>query len=1183
MGHLKSFTIQGFKTFPDRLTLEIQDGITAVVGPNGSGKSNIGEAVRWVLGEQNARVMRCERKMEEIIFHGTAQRSALGFAEVSLTLNNQIGRFGIDSEEIVITRRLYRSGESEYYINKAGVRLKDVLNLLMDTGLGAGGYSIIGQGMIDRIMSEKPIDRRRVFEEAAGIAKYRSRKDEASRKLLAAEQNLQRVGDKIDELRPQAESLREQAETAKRYLLLRDELRGHEINIWMHELDKLRSGRDKLNSEYKEAREACRAGQAALEALSGEAGQMEALAISLAQQAEERRRERESLEERRFEAERDLTLARNNIKHNEESLAALQLAREQAEGQETLLREQEKEESIRLREIIAGIALSEAELSGIAAKASALAEGSGDISSRIDALRAQQGIARAALGEARLRESAGKGQKLEWSARREALSTEQKAQEQSLLDAKNACETSQKSLADAENRRDEIDNVLSGYTLRVNSRQKKLDDCKTRNELLRRKLHETESRHTLLSDIEKEYEGNHAVQMVMKSDLRGLRGTVGELITVSDELAVAIEIALGSAMSNIVVNTEEDARAAIRFLKDRRGGRATFLPLSAVNGIEMGELPDSGEIVGIASRLLECDERYHGIVRHLLGRTVITRTLDGAIALSKKEKHRLRIVTLDGQVINAGGAMTGGSIGKKIGILTRKNEILRLETELLALRTEWQESEQMLQESERGMKAAEYDLEVAQSEQRAVLEELAALRTEVEHKGVWLRNLETNRTMLENELSELIERLRERSNEEQILFEEIMNHEALIAELEKEIETLSGDSDSLQEKREGLFAEQSAQRERLAGLNAERSAKENLLRDYAERLQNLSGGEDDRIAKRERCESENKLLSEQIAQRQAQLELLSGKSEAIRLELEDSSARQMDLERRRTQNNREQNSAFEQNLALTRAADKLENSLVSGQKEEDDLIGKLWDQYELSVSGAQALRTEMESVAKTGRRIAELNKEIRSLGDINIKAIEDYEKIGERFEYLTTQREDALHGKEELDAVIADIMGEMRTIFSHQFALINAHFAQTFSDIFGGGEATLELDEDTDILESGVEIKAQPPGKKLRSISLLSGGEQSLTAIALYFAMFRVRPSPFCVLDEIDHDLDDVNVSRFAAYLKKFSAETQFIVITHRRGTMEQSNMLYGVTAQEPGVSKVLSLRLEDVDESIGD
>lgn len=1150
-----------------------------MVGPNGSGKSNFVEAMRWVLGEQNARVMRCEKKMEEVIFHGSEQRPPQGFAEVSLLFDNSDRQFGHDGAELSLTRRLYRSGESEYYINKMSVRLKDLQTLLMDTGLGSNGYSIIAQGMISRIMSEKPVDRRRVFEEASGISKYRSRKDEAERKLAAAMQNLEHVSGKIEELEPQVESLKAQAETAKRFLLLRDELRILEISLWMSELDKLRAGKSKLTEEFHRARDAAEAGRQKLEELYTELERMEERSLSLSRGAEEARQGLSALENALKTAEGEAGVLENDLRHNAESIESLLAASEKAENVTQSLEEQRIAAENNITELTEALRYAETSLGELAAVSEQLSAQSTDLSVRADALRARQALGQAALGEVRLRIGSADARRNEWSARRQALISEKESRLDAKSAASSALEISRKALNEARESKAELENVISGYKLRAENRSAKLAERTTALDKLDRLLHEKTSRQALLSDLEREHEGNHAVNMVMKSPLTGLYGTVAELIRTGDETALAVEVALGAALQNIVTETEENARDAIAFLKERNGGRATFLPLTTVNGTELDDLGGEG-YVGIASRLVRCDDKFNGIVKSLLGRTVICRTLDDAIALERKHSHRLRIVSLDGQIISAGGAITGGSAGKRTGILSRKNELDRLGDELARLTERRSAAAAELSEAERAAKSAAYDLEVALGELREANEEVLTRSAEVNHQEVLLSNLELSLEITDRELDDIAAKFQSQKTEQEAADLEIEGYEKLIAELENELSVLAGGQNEAASGRQSLSEQQASLREEISGINARLEGQRQILAGIAERLRDSSGDDKTRADTLADYQKAGVLLEERIKAKHAEIGEKALEIDASRAAVEAVDKRRLQLEAERNRLTRGSREQSEQNILSDRAAQKLENSLLTSQKDEDAIISRLWEQYELTVSRARELRTELESGAKAARRTAELKKEISSLGPVNMAAVDEYAKIGERYDYLVTQREDALGSKNELDKIISDITREMRELFTEQFTRIQAHFSQTFTDIFGGGRAAIELEDERDVLEAGIEIQIQPPGKMLSPISQLSGGEQSLGAIALYFAMFKARPAPFCVLDEIDHALDEVNVARFAAYLKKLAETTQYIVITHRRGTMEQANTLYGVTSRQ-GSSRVIGMTISDVEDKL--
>ena len=999
--YLRALEIQGFKSFPEKTRLTFEREITAIVGPNGSGKSNISDAILWVMGEQSSKTLR-GGKMQDVIFGGTAKRGAMGFAQVSLVIDNSAGILGIDSDEVTITRRYYRSGESEYYINREQVRLRDVNELLMDTGLGRDGYSIIGQGRIAEIVNGKSAERREVLEEAAGISRYRYRKEEAERRLARTDENLLRINDKIDELELQVGPLREQAEVAKKYLALRDELRVEEVSAWMDALDRLREQSQAIVNDYETAKSGLDAARRELEALYSRS---EALAERMRQkdvEAEQQRQRLSEAEAKVSQAEAEAAVLRNSIENSRQS----------AERMRGELSEQTER-----------------------------AEG---IAKQID----------------------------EHRARMDEIAAREKALE-----------------ADAASAR----NVMDGRRLRIDNREREsaeLNDALTKQIV---ELRSADSRIAMLSEMEKEYEGfAGAVKAVMREarrgTLRGVHGTVAELVRADERCTLAIETALGAAIQNVVVDTQDDGRRAIELLKRRDAGRATFLPLDVIRGGRLERVPSEDEgCLGLAVELVSFDKRYTNIFENLLGRTLVAETLSDAVAISRRNGGRLRIVTLDGQLIHSGGSMTGGSAAKNAGILSRRAELERLQAGRGRLAKRRDELAARAEESKRELASARYELDVATGELQNINNELASLKAE--------------RRTTEN----------------------------AAAQLELLRRGISGDSET-----------------------------------RAKALADMEAGAES--AKRELAERERKIA-----------ELREGAAK-IKEDIAAATRKKLEVEGERTKTDRavqEKNNAL---LDMERACARFEQKKLSAEMEEKQLLDKLWDGYELSHSAAQAVRRPVESAAKSNRRIAELKKEMSALGTPNLGAIDEYARVSERYEFLASQRDDVEKAKGELLGIISDITGEMRSIFTREFTAINESFGETFTELFGGGKAELTLEPGEDVLSCDIDIKVQPPGKALTTLSLLSGGETAFVAIALYFAIIKVRPTPFCVMDEIEAALDEANVIRFAEHMRKISDRTQFIVITHRRGTMEEADFLYGVTMQEKGVSKVIELDLEEAE-----
>ena len=1002
--YLKALEIQGFKSFADKTRLTFEKDITDIVGPNGSGKSNISDAILWVMGEQRTKALR-GAKMEDVIFGGTEKRGKLGFAEVSLIIDNSAHIFDYDSSEIMLTRRYYRSGESEYYINRESVRLKDINSLLMDTGLGRDGYSIIGQGRIAEIVSTKSTDRRDVFEEAAGISRFRYRKEEAERKLEKTEENLVRINDKIEELEMQVGPLKKQAETAKRYLVLRDELRIREISVWMENLDKLRSQAEAIALEYRQITDSLEKARDELQALYASSGSISERMRQKDVETEQARERLSAAESEAAAAESDAAVLRSDVKHSTESMQRM--------------------------------------LSDIAEQESRAAEVQGSIDE----------------GEKRI------------SRIREEL----KALEEQIR---------------------QNNNVLDGCRMKLKSREDIVNQLSEKATKLAVDGRSMDSRIHMLSEMEKDYEGySKAVKTVMREagrgNLKGVHGPVANLVKADDECALAIETALGAAAQNIVVDTQNDGRLAIELLKRHDAGRATFLPVDTIRGNVMGDAPvnDPG-FVGVAYDLVRFDGQYKDIFASLLGRTVVAETLSDAIRMSRAKGNRLRIVTLDGQLINAGGSMTGGSAAKGSGILSRANELEKLK------------------------------------KQRVKIAE---------------------------------------------------NEKACAAELERARANLSG----IRYQLDMALEDQAELKSKVSSFEAEERTTDSSVKQLKALLDSLSGDSESRRRAVESAELQIEKLKERLKEKEESLREMSGKIAAIRQEIGEISKRKLELEQKRTRAEKDAQQRNADIIELERRAAKTEQKKLASEMEEKQLLDKLWDNYELSHSAAEALRMPVENLPRATREMGELRRQISALGSPNIGAIDEYERVNTRYEFLTGQRDDVQKAKGELVDIIKEITGEMDEVFLRQFKAIDESFRQTFLELFGGGKAALALEDESNVLECGIEIKVQPPGKALSNISLLSGGEMAFVAIALYFAILKVRPTPFCVMDEIEAALDEANVTRYAQYMRRMAGKTQFLVITHRRGTMEEADMLYGVTMQEKGVSTVIELDLESAQKTI--
>jgi len=1185
--YLKALEIQGFKSFPDKTVLTFGDDITAIVGPNGSGKSNISDAIRWVMGEQSTRALR-GGKMEDVIFGGTEKRKQQGFAEVSLVLDNSGHFFEMEENEIMVTRRYYRSGESEYYINRRSVRLKDVNELFMDTGLGREGYSIIGQGKIDEILSVKSADRREIFEEAAGISRFRHRKEEAEHKLERTDENLVRIADKISELELQVEPLRAQSEKAQKFLIYRDELRGLEISLWLEQLEKIKMNHRKALSDFEHAERQREEARQSLEALYAAAENYAAQMREKDMESDRVRFQNAALEADANECDSSITVLKNNIQNNVENTMRIQRDLDQQEGRAGSLSEQITTRQGRL-EIIAGesAALRE-KLAQKSAAAWQAGHSAGTMDSELEELRQKQALETASASEAKALLSALCAAAQELMDRDEGVRQALFTGSERLAEAGGFRDQLSGELDKAKEERDSLLNVISGYQLRLQSRQKKLMDAEETQVKLKMDENALNARIHMLTEMEKLFEGySKSVKLVMgeagRGDLRGVHGPVAGLLHVPDQYAVAIEIALGAAMQHIVVDTEEHGKAAIQYLKRRDGGRATFLPLSSIRSNELREKSVECEkgFVGVASTLIEYDKQYHNIFANLLARVVIAENMDAAIAIARKYSYQFRIVTLDGQVLNPGGSMTGGSVSRSAGILSRSNELERLNGQLERLKEDLGTAVRTLEEARREATAAAYEMETAQSQQRgledSILTITGRLDSQVRHVAELTAQTESQRL----ELSQIERRAAQVELDTTAARGRIEVLEGSASALRAQAESKAKGQNELRARVDAIGQEIAAQNMELAGLEAEKGALEKALGELITLHQDLAGDRSQQLDALARFEAENNSLSALILEQERKLQEIRGRSRAQADTIKRLGEEKLELEAQRNRADKQSRDKNGELLAMEREVSALEQKKVTAALEEKQILDKLWDSYELSHEGAQSQRILLESVAKAARRIAELKHTIAGLGNINLDAIEEFRRVNERYTYLTQQRDDVVKSKQELERIIAGITGEMRSIFEREFKIINQSFGETFSELFGGGRATLELQDENDILNCGIEIKVQPPGKALKIITLLSGGEKAFVAIAIYFAILKVRPTPFCVMDEIEAALDDVNVVRFARYLRGIADKTQYIVITHRRGTMEEADVLYGVTMQEQGISRMLTINLNDVEKEL--
>jgi chromosome segregation protein len=1185
---LKSLEIQGFKSFPDKTLLSFGKGITAVVGPNGSGKSNISDAIRWVLGEMSAKSLRGGR-MEDIIFGGTVLRRAQGFAEVTLTIDNAGRELAFDGDEISVTRRYYRSGESEYLLNRTEVRLRDINELFMDTGLGRDGYSVIGQGRIAEIVSARSEDRREIFEEAAGISKYRYRKEESERRLSATEDNLTRLRDILTELEERVGPLGEQAEKAKRYIELAGEKKTLEVGLWLYTLDRhreaLREQDNRLalaHAQYEEIENKLDTVAADIEAAFMETQKVAA-------QAEEYKETAKNHEESAAKNEADAAVIDNDVAHNDSNIERITAEMQQIEN----LGEEQTGEAQRRQEDLAQLEQRqqklETELAQCEKGVLELANRGDELSSKIEGANALLSFLNIEIAQTKQNKSSAESSIAHIDERLGAIDIEKTTREERLGASKSLFDDASNRLTLLNDRSQELSNSLKGYELKAGTRRDRLRVVDEKARALSLKLSEKNQRAAMLTDLERHMEGfSHSVKAIMRERDRGLlsgiHGPVSRLMKVPPNYAVAIETALGGAAQNIVVSSEDAAKAGISFLKHSDGGRATFLPLTSVRGNTLTQhgVSDCDGYVGVANELVQYDNQYDNIMKNLLGRTVVAENLDSAVVIAKRFGYGFRIVTLDGQLVNAGGSLTGGSLNRTAGLLTRAGEIETLKKEAEKLQSDLQTIESEKKAAQTEMSSLEAAISGISGELMTVQEDMIRVEGEKKRAQEQSDALGEDVGALEAEKATCAQRRQEL--------------EAGLAETDAQIAARQADASVAQEELEKLGISKSeiaskreAQSEQFTNLRLEHltcSKDIEAARRVIEELERQKLGHADRVAE---FKAQIRQLEEKNRQAQGCAQQLRAQAAELRLQAESSlseaqktvSARQ-EIEHSNVKRRSEERSLSDDKEKISRELARLEERKAAAQVDYDALIAKLWEEYELTRSEAEKTASRVTEPTVTQKRLNTVKKEIKDLGDVNVGAIEEYKEVSERYKFLKEQTEDVEKSKAELMELISDLTSKMRNIFAKQFEEISHNFSHIFVELFGGGSARLEMTEPDNVLSSGIEIIVQPPGKIIKSLTALSGGEQSFIAIALYFSILKVRPSPFCVLDEIEAALDDANVARFAAYLRRMCTNIQFIVITHRRGTMDEADVLYGVTMQDEGVSKLLTLDVEQLVEKLG-
>ena len=1185
---LRTLEMQGFKSFPDKTELNFGKGITAIVGPNGSGKSNISDAVRWVLGETSTKSLRGS-KMEDVIFGGTSSRKAIGFAQVQLTLDNSDGTLKDKGEIVTVMRRYYRSGESEYKIDGENVRRRDIHELFMDTGLGADGYSMVGQGKIDSIISAKNEDRRELFEEAAGISRFRHKRTDAQRRLDQAQENLVRLLDILGELEGRVGPLKEQSEKAAKFLELSGEKKTLEIGVWLSKINKftndLREQEHKIdaaNASY----EICEKDLAAIET---EIEQVLEGVAKINTEIEEVRVNGAAYEEEALRKDGEASVLEATLNHNNETIERLKsdisLADEgnlsidsQIEEREAFIENsalqavQKKEELVSVTNEMEALASSNEEFSKITV----------ELNQKITALTFK-------LTDCHVKCSSAKSSIEEIEARSGTVDENISAIDKELDIEKSRKDESDENLKILNERIEENNNSMGGYQLKVKNKTEKANKVKDSLEKANRSLAEKQSKARMLSDLEKNMEGySGAVKAVMRQSdakmLGGIHGPLSQLIQVENEYSTAVEVALGAAMQNIITATEADAKRAIYYLKNNHIGRATFLPISNIKGRRLDEngLDDNFGFVAVAADLVSCDNRYKEIISNLLSRVVVVEDMDCAIGIAKRYGNRFKIVTLDGQVINPGGSMTGGSAAKGAGILSRANMIEELNEEAKVLSKEVQElSAQFktaMEEANRAaaeMQAAEADLQTAKED---------VIRAEGEDKLI-----SDKITSLENQKNLLVSEKNGAKGRIETLLKELADGEKEISAVQSEIDaaeeelsSVSNNAEGVAEKRENL--RQKTEEIRLSIVSLERDVEAAKL--AVEELKLRKSTQSDRVKSIEEeiadIKSKNENLIKTVNDIKAQAEEYRKKATSSNEDVSDRIEARNELEKRSGELRLLERNKIQEREGISSEIVRLDERKIAMRKEYDELNDMLFEQYELTKREAENLNIVIEDMTAAKRRLNEIKISIKKLGSINVGAIEEYKEVSERYEFLKEQIDDIEKSKAELGRIIDDLTVSMSEKFLTQFTKINEEFKVSFSDFFGGGNGEIVLENPENCLESPIEIKIQPPGKSVQNINLFSGGEKSLAAMALLLSVLKVTPAPFCIYDEVEAALDDVNVVRFAKYMRKMTDHTQFISITHRRGTMEEADVLYGVTMQEKGVSKLLELQSAELAAQMG-
>ncbi len=1179
---LKSLEINGFKSFPDRTRLNFSRGITAVVGPNGSGKSNISDAILWVLGEQSTKALRSS-KMDEVIFSGTQLRHEKNMASVTLVLDNTDRALPMDEDEISVTRRFYRDGESEYRINNVSVRLRDVHELFMDTGLGRDGYAMVGQGKIAAIINQRSDERREIFEEAAGIAKFRYRRTQAQRQLESANENLLRLLDILEELEQRVGPLKEQSEKAAKFIELSKQKRELEVSLWTDKIKRAENDVEQLKRQRREYSYEYEKLNNELEKCENTTQEVFAKMQKCTVDSENLRAQINTIHEQLASMREKSAVIKNDMAYSKRDIQRLNVEKDDSQKQLLILKENEKACSEKLQKLLAEKENTQTIINEIVKRQQESFEITGHLNDDIQKLEEQTSIFTNKISSVKLL-SAGISAKIQQLEEQIMISNENSqtraVRKQTLLSDLSDCDALK---AKTEEAAVSVKNMAAGLKKKLDSRQDEANALKDECSKLENNKNAVLQRKRILEDMERNLEGyNFGVKFVLEQARAGVLGgicnAVSAVVRTKKEHLTAIETALGAAAQNIITMTDTDAKNAIELLKRKNKGRVTFLPL---NTIRPTYLKDADQvikydgIIGTADMLIECEERFRPAIRFLLSRTVIADNMDTALSVSKKFSFSFKIVTLDGQVINAGGSMTGGSSSAKSGVISRRSEISDLNEQVTALSPKIDGINKKLEEKNREIAALRADIDEKINELSSINED--SLRADMEKKHILsqLDELEKDEKNLAEHLLSLNSDIEKNKN----LFEEYAqqikkNEEKLLSYTER-LDSLKNDTQTQRENISALSDKKNEIELSFVSIKKDCEAAQSALETAAANIADFMKSDSERLKMIEELNFKCTQLQNELEELENQSQSALDRERQNEEKIAEYSSMRIQLEGVLTKQQKRRNELSDLREKCTSRTVVLDERIKGVSNEIEQTAAKLWEQYELSLSAAANEAKEVADEGEMQKQLLGIKGSIKALGSVNLSALQEYEEVNERYTFMKHQTDDAQMAKERLNDMITDLTEQMRSIFLEKFTKINENFSETFKELFGGGKASLELEND-DVLNCGIDINVQPPGKLIKNLAALSGGEQSMVAIAIYFAILKVNPSPFCVLDEIEAALDDVNVDRFANYLHNLNDKTQFISITHRRGTMEAADSLYGVTMQEEGVSVLLELSLSE-------